>query len=173
MVIQLAKQAGMKVIASAGSEEKVKFMQSIGADAAFNYKTTDTRAVLEKEGPIDVYVHPSFCLFSFSTPSIATADIYMMTTECGMISGYNTGHQGIKNLFFVGSKSLHMHGILVPRLQPKYDKEFYDTIPARLASGEIKYTEEISKGLDTVGDVILGVQKGTNKAKAVIVVAEE
>jgi NADPH-dependent curcumin reductase CurA len=48
----------MKVIASAGSEEKVKFMQSIGADVAFNYKTTDTGAVLEKEGPIEVYVCP-------------------------------------------------------------------------------------------------------------------
>jgi NADPH-dependent curcumin reductase CurA len=56
MVIQLAKQAGMKVIASAGSEEKVKFMQSLGADVIFNYKTTDTREVLAKEGPIDVYV---------------------------------------------------------------------------------------------------------------------
>lgn len=31
-------------------------MKSIGADIPFNYKTTDTRAVLEKEGPIDVYV---------------------------------------------------------------------------------------------------------------------
>jgi hypothetical protein len=29
-------------------------MKSIGADVAFNYKTTDTRAVLEKEGPIDM-----------------------------------------------------------------------------------------------------------------------
>jgi NADPH-dependent curcumin reductase CurA len=43
MVIPLAKEAGCKVIASAGSEDKIKFMQSIGADVAFNYKTTDTR----------------------------------------------------------------------------------------------------------------------------------
>lgn len=56
MVIQLAKCDGLKVIASAGSEEKVKFMKEIGADVAFNYKTTDTREVLAREGPIDVYV---------------------------------------------------------------------------------------------------------------------
>jgi NADPH-dependent curcumin reductase CurA len=63
MVIQLAKQAGLKVIASAGSEEKVKFMKSMGADVAFNYKTTDTRGVLAKEGPIDMYVYlGSSCL---------------------------------------------------------------------------------------------------------------
>jgi NADPH-dependent curcumin reductase CurA len=59
-VIQLAKQEGLKVIASVGSDEKdisaqrldlhvdrsmqVKFMREIGADVAFNYKTTLERA---------------------------------------------------------------------------------------------------------------------------------
>jgi NADPH-dependent curcumin reductase CurA len=56
MAIQLAKKDGLKVIASAGSEEKVKFMKEIGADVAFNYKTTDVREVLAKEGPIDMCV---------------------------------------------------------------------------------------------------------------------
>jgi hypothetical protein len=31
-------------------------MKEIGADVAFNYKTTNTREVLEKEGPIDMCV---------------------------------------------------------------------------------------------------------------------
>lgn len=58
MVIQLAKRDGLKVIACAGSDDKVKFMREIGADVAFNYKTTNTREVLGREGPIDVYVTP-------------------------------------------------------------------------------------------------------------------
>ncbi|KAG6867699.1 hypothetical protein C0993_012149 [Termitomyces sp. T159_Od127] len=49
-----AKLDGLKVIASAGSDEKVAFMKSIGADVAFNYKTTSTAQVLEREGPIDI-----------------------------------------------------------------------------------------------------------------------
>ena len=56
-VIQFAKLDGLKVIASAGSEEKIKFMKEVGADVAFNYKTTSTNEILEKEGPIDVLVH--------------------------------------------------------------------------------------------------------------------
>ena len=61
-MIQLAKLDGLKVIASAGSDEKVKFMKEIGADVAFNYKTTSINEILEKEGPIDVSVHRfSFC----------------------------------------------------------------------------------------------------------------
>lgn len=55
-VIQLAKQDGMKVIASAGSDDKVQFLKELGADVAFNYKTTQTSEILGREGPIDVYV---------------------------------------------------------------------------------------------------------------------
>jgi NADPH-dependent curcumin reductase CurA len=61
LVIQLAKLDGLKVIGSAGSDEKVKFMKEIGADVAFNYKTTSTNEVLEKEGPIDVLVVHIVC----------------------------------------------------------------------------------------------------------------
>ena len=45
----------MKVIASAGSDDKVDFIRSLGADVAFNYKTARTADVLAKEGPVDVY----------------------------------------------------------------------------------------------------------------------
>ena len=55
-VVQIAKAEGLKVIASAGSEEKVQFLREIGADVAFNYKTTKTAEVLAKEGPINVSV---------------------------------------------------------------------------------------------------------------------
>ena len=54
-MVQLAKSAGLKVIASAGSDEKVAYVSSLGADVAFNYKTTSTNEVLEKEGPINMY----------------------------------------------------------------------------------------------------------------------
>lgn len=53
VVVQIAKSAGCKVIASAGTDEKVAYVASLGADVAFNYKTVPTRKVLEKEGPIN------------------------------------------------------------------------------------------------------------------------
>jgi NADPH-dependent curcumin reductase CurA len=37
---------GLRVIGSAGSDEKVQFMKDIGADVAFNYKTTCTCSLL-------------------------------------------------------------------------------------------------------------------------------
>ncbi|KAJ7236839.1 hypothetical protein C8J57DRAFT_1144572 [Mycena rebaudengoi] len=171
MVIHLAKCDGLKVIASAGSDEKVKFMKEIGADVAFNYKTANTREVLEREGPIDVYWdNVGGEILEAALDNAAIGGRFL---ECGMISGYNTGQQGIKNLNQMYAKSLTMNGVLVFRLQEKYDEEFYATVPPALARGDIKYTEEVTRGLDKVGDVILAVQKGTNKAKAVVVVADE
>ena len=67
-MIQLAKAAGLKVIASAGSDAKVAHMKDdLGADVVFNYKTEDTRAVLQREGGVDVcvFIPPGFCLGLF------------------------------------------------------------------------------------------------------------
>ena len=46
-------------------------------------------------------------------------------------------------------------------------------MPKKLASGEIKYTEDITRGLENAGHAILDVQTGKNKGKSVVVVAEE
>lgn len=65
MVIQLAKADGLKVIASAGSDEKVAFCKACGADVAFNYKTTKTQDVLDKEGLLNMYfvsLYPAACM---------------------------------------------------------------------------------------------------------------
>lgn len=42
-----------------------------------------------------------------------------------------------------------------------------------IAEGKLKFKEDITRGLDKVGEAILAVQKGTNTGKSVILVAEE
>jgi NADPH-dependent curcumin reductase CurA len=70
-------------------------------------------------------------------------------------------------------KSITMHGFIVSRLEEKHIAAFFAEIPPKVASGEIKDREDICNGLETVGDVILAVQKGTNKVKAVIHITDE
>ena len=90
-----------------------------------------------------------------------------------MISGYNNGGVPLKNAMQIVSKSLSINGFIVSRLQEKYDAAFYAEIPKLVADGKLKYKEEVFEGLQSVGDAILAVQKGTNKAKAVIRVAAD
>lgn len=42
----------LRVIASAGSDAKVEYMRSLGADVAFNYRSTDVAEALKKHGPL-------------------------------------------------------------------------------------------------------------------------
>lgn len=53
LAIQMARSAGARVSATAGSEEKVSFCRTLGATHALNYKTDDISAAL-KEDPVDV-----------------------------------------------------------------------------------------------------------------------
>jgi len=171
LVIQLAKADGLKVIGSAGSDEKVAFMKELGADVAFNYKTTDIRDILSKEGPIDIFW--DHVGGETLDAALEGANNGARFIECGMISGYNTGGAPVKNLMHVIRKEITLRGFLVYGSLPKYREEFYTTVAEKVANGELKYREEVTRGLDKVGDVILAVQNGTSKAKAVIQVVDE
>ncbi|KAL0576962.1 hypothetical protein V5O48_005033 [Marasmius crinis-equi] len=172
MVIQLAKLDGMKVIASAGTEDKVKECKEAGADVAFNYKNTNTEEVLKKEGPLNVYWD------NVGGPTLdaalgATAQ-HARIIVCGMISEYNNKEGSkLKNLWTIFGRSLHIHGFLVFDLAPKWQDEFYKVVPPLVAKGELKHREDITKGLEHTGDALLQVQSGKNFGKKVILVAED
>lgn len=51
MVVQMAKAAGARVIATGGSDEKCKRCIELGADVAVNYKTQDIAAAIQEFSP--------------------------------------------------------------------------------------------------------------------------
>ncbi|KAF4622619.1 hypothetical protein D9613_009028 [Agrocybe pediades] len=171
LVVQLAKMDGLKVIGSAGSEEKLKFMKECGADVVFNYKTSKVADVLKKEGPIDIYWDN--VAGETLEAALDAANINARFIECGAIGDYNSGKGvPVRNISRVFEKSISLNGFIQYRLEPKYLAEFYKTVPPLVASGKIKHREQVFEGLETVGDVILAVQKGQNTAKAVVHIAD-
>jgi len=56
-VVQMGRAIGARVIATAGSDEKVSLARELGADLAINYKTTDVDAAIRRFAPdgIDVW----------------------------------------------------------------------------------------------------------------------
>jgi len=171
LVIQLAKLEGLKVIASAGSDEKVAFLKEIGTDVAFNYKTESTKEVMEKEGPINIY----WDNVGGETLDLALANAAPQARfiECGMISVYNGKPYPIQNMMNVVSRQIKMYGFIVGNLADKYEEAFYKEVPAKLAKGELKFKEDCTEGLEHAGQGILDVQTGKNNGKKVIIVAEE
>lgn len=57
MVVQMAKAAGAKVIATAGSAEKCVAVKELGADATVNYKTDDVAKAVEAFSPGGVNIY--------------------------------------------------------------------------------------------------------------------
>lgn len=66
-----------------------------------------------------------------------------------------------------------MTGFLVRAYMGKYLNQFMEEIPARVAKGEIQYTEDKRYGLESAGQTFYDVQAGHNTGKAVIVVADD
>jgi NADPH2:quinone reductase len=57
MVVQMAKIAGARVLATAGNTEKVAALKKLGADAAVNYKADDIAAAVKQFAPGGVNVY--------------------------------------------------------------------------------------------------------------------
>jgi NADPH2:quinone reductase len=55
-VVQIAKILGARVIATGGSDEKVKICRELGADLAINYKSQDVEAAIKEFAPEGVNV---------------------------------------------------------------------------------------------------------------------
>jgi len=172
MVIQLAKDEGLRVIASAGSDEKVESMKSIGADVAFNYKTTDTAEVLTKEGPIDVYWDNVGG--EILEAALNAANQGARFIECGMASSYGGSvSKPPNNLFNIVTKEIRMSGFIATSLAKNWEEEFYATVPQKLASGKFKACEELHEGLEKTGEAMRRHLEGKNVGAVAILVAKE
>ena len=66
-----------------------------------------------------------------------------------------------------------MIGFLVSDYHDKYENDFYELIPKKVARGEIKYTETAVHSLDEAPQLILDVQQGRNSGKAVVKLVDE
>ena len=99
--------------------------------------------------------------------------VLINTQECGMISGYNNGGVPVNNLIQVVIKSITISGFIVFRIAAKYALEFHAFLAPKVASGEVKHKEHIFHGLQSDGEAILALQKGTNTGKAVVHVADD
>jgi len=57
MVVQMAKIAGARVLATAGSPDKIAALKQLGADVAVDYKTDDVAAAVKSFAPSGVNVY--------------------------------------------------------------------------------------------------------------------
>ncbi|CAF2390599.1 unnamed protein product [Rotaria sp. Silwood2] len=175
IVGQLAKREGLKVIGSAGSDDKVKWLQTeLNFDHAFNYKTSDVKAELAKFDPLNIYFDNVGG--DQLEAALDAAANYARFIECGMISQYNQADShGIRNLMNIVGKRLKLQGFIIldKARDASFQQEFYSKVPKWIANGELKIKEDVTKGLEKAPEALVGIFQGKNFGKAVIQIADD
>lgn len=178
LVVQLCHQAGVKVIASAGSDEKCDFVRSLGADETINYKTQDLPAKL-KAFAADTGIHYYFDNVGGDQLEayIDNAARYGIILACGYISGYNAEKpQDVvypKNLFNIVIKEIKYQGFLVSSFIPKWIGPFMHEVPKMLAEGKLKNREDVTFGVYGAEDAFLRLFTGENNGKVAVLIDTE
>jgi NADPH-dependent curcumin reductase CurA len=161
---QVAKLKGLRVIGSAGSEEKVEWLRSLGVEA-FNYKETPAKEALA--GGIDVY----FDNIGGEQLEAALTALrpFGRVAACGAISRYNDQQAvpGPRNLGFVVTKRLRVQGFIVSDHTARFG-DFMREVAPWVAAGKIECRETMLDGLENVPAAFAGLFRGDNTGKMLV-----
>ena len=161
---QIAKLKGLRVIGSAGSDEKVEWLRSLGVEA-FNYR--ETRAKDSLADGIDVY----FDNVGGEQLEAALGALrpFGRVIACGAISRYNDERPqpGPRNLGFVVTKRLRLQGFIVRDHSDRFG-EFAREVGPWLRDGKIAYRETIVEGIENVPTAFAGLFRGDNVGKMLV-----
>jgi NADPH-dependent curcumin reductase CurA len=162
--VQIAKLKGLRVIGSAGSDEKVEWLRSLGI-AAFNYRTTSAKDALT-DG-IDVY----FDNVGGGQLEAALSALrpFGRVAACGAISRYNDQQPepGPRNLGFVVTKRLRIQGFIVSDHTADFGDFMRDVAPW-VAEGKIECRETMLEGIENVPAAFAGLFHGHNTGKMLV-----
>ena len=170
---QLAKIRGCNVIGSAGSPEKVKFLQEeCGFDMAFDYKTSPVIPIAEQlnlAAPDGIDVYFDNVGGEMLEAALSALRVNGRIIACGGISGYNaeTPRPGPTNLFNITTKRLTMKGLIVSDWL-SCRGEFEQVVGDYYRSGKLRSQETVVVGIDKAVSAFLGLFTGKNIGKMVV-----
>ena len=90
-----------------------------------------------------------------------------------MIATYGDAPHPISSLGMrnIVNQEFKLYGFIVTSLSAKHELAFYRDVPKLVAQGKIKYTEEVTVGLQYAGHALAAMLDGTHKGKSVVLVS--
>jgi NADPH-dependent curcumin reductase CurA len=167
---QLAKLRGCRVIGSAGSTEKVRFLrEECRFDAAFDYKAGPVLEQLQLAAPDGIDVYFDNVGGESLEAALTSLRLHGRIIACGGISGYNEEkpRPGPANLFNVTTKRLTMKGLIVSDWLDLRG-EFEMVVGGYYRAGKLKNRETVVEGIDQAVGAFLGLFRGANTGKMVV-----
>ncbi|KAF9572311.1 hypothetical protein EC968_010035 [Mortierella alpina] len=174
LVGQMAKRLGLRVVGSAGSDDKVEYLlKDLKFDAAFNYKKGNILQNLKAAAPEGIDIYYENVGGEQLEAALDVMKMHGRVIACGMISQYNTQEPyGIRNLIQVVGKRITIRGFIVSDFAAECSADFAKDVGSWLVNGEIIYKEDIAVGIDSAPDAFIGMLKGKNFGKQVVKIAD-
>lgn len=165
---QIAKLKGCYVVGATGTGEKAAWLRDeVGLDAVINYKAEPLAKALKAATPngIDVY-------FENVGGSHLDAALPRMNQRgripvCGMISTYNGGGEGVRNLSAVIYSRVRMEGFVASDFA-HLNAAFLADMTGWLKDGRLKYQETILNGFERAPEALIGLFEGRNAGKMMV-----
>jgi hypothetical protein len=173
MAGQLAKLRGCRVIGSAGSAVKIRFLrEECGFDVAFDYKAGPVVEQLKREASDGIDVYFDNVGGETLEAALSALRVHGRIIACGGISGYNEEkpQPGPSNLFNIITKRLTMKGLIVRDWLDRQGK-FENEVGGYFRAGRLKNNETVVEGIDQAVDAFIGLFSGRNMGKMVVKLA--
>ncbi|MEO6922920.1 MAG: NADP-dependent oxidoreductase, partial [Bryocella sp.] len=180
VVGQIAKLKGCHVVGVAGGAEKCRYaVEELGFDACVDHREAGLAQALAQACPkgIDVYFeNVGGAVFQAVLPLL---NAFARIPLCGLISQYNQSHprEGIDNLpramGIMLKQRISLQGFIISAYYERHYAEFLKQMSEWLASGAIKYREQIVEGLENTPEAFMGMLVGKNFGKLVVRVSSD
>jgi len=170
-VCQIAKINGCKVIASTGSDKKVKWLiEELGVDHAFNYKKVENLVLhLKSLCPEGYDLYFDNVGGDFLEAAIFRMKDYGRIVICGRISQMNVTSpgEGLKNMAHVLVKRLTIKGFLI--FDHINDRDTFEKDMNKwILNKEIKWKETVVEGLENAPQAFINLLEGKNIGKMLV-----
>jgi hypothetical protein len=167
---QIAKVKGCRVVGSAGSADKVRWLTAdLGFDHAFDYHDADLRGELKKGAPEGLDVYFDNVGGEHLQAAIGHMREFGRIALCGAISMYNDTEPapGPTNLARAIGLGLNIRGFLV-RHYGHMRADFLRDMGGWLADGSVTYRETVFEGIESAPEAFIGLFTGANIGKMVV-----
>ena len=170
VVGQIAKIKGCRVIGTAGSDQKIKYITDLGYDGGFNYKTTENPfSDIKKLCPAGID-----CFFDNTGGPVSDAVFPLLNEHahvgiCGQISMYNATElpMGPRLFGHLIIKRATVQGLLVMDFAAGFRDALAD-LTKWYQEGKLRCEERITGGIENAPTAFLEMLQGANTGKQLV-----
>ena len=168
-VCQIAKLRGCTVIATAGSDEKLAWLKSVGVDEVVNYKKGNLLDNVRAAAPKGIDIYFDNVGGEHLEVALEVARPFARFIECGMISVYNNTEPtpGPRNMPYIVGKRIKMQGFIVFDFADMRD-QFHAEMGPWVREGKVKWQETVENGIESAPKAFLNLFSGANTGKMLV-----